>query len=302
MANTYKNIVITPNTGSTIGDPAIVFSGGDTNTNTNIILTVYPTSNGTLSFDGSAGQLFSIENDLSNTVFSVNDISGIPLILANVVTQQVAIAPIYSNVAIGTFSTTYKLEVNGSANIGSPVFIVAGSNVTSKLSNTRQLLASYVANNSSTISSTNIFNGYQDYEIIVNNLVPTVNGSILELQWYANAGYQSSGYITYSRASQSGTDTYTSPTTYIDLSGGARCSNTVKIGTMSSIILTSAHNTNTAKQHIFNSSGLDANTSTAFIVTGGGYLNLVGANVTGFQLFMSSGNILTGNVKVYGTS
>ena len=38
-------------------------------------------NNGTLSFEGSAGQLFSITNQLSSgSIFSVNDISGIPSI------------------------------------------------------------------------------------------------------------------------------------------------------------------------------------------------------------------------------
>ena len=81
MANTYKNIVITPNR-DTIANivPSIQFSGGDITSNTDITLKVYTTSNGTLSFEGSAGQLFSITNDLGNSIFSVNDVSGIPAI------------------------------------------------------------------------------------------------------------------------------------------------------------------------------------------------------------------------------
>lgn len=38
---------------------------------------------GTLSWSGVAGQLFSITDSLTGTIFSVNDISGIPLITAN---------------------------------------------------------------------------------------------------------------------------------------------------------------------------------------------------------------------------
>lgn len=83
MANTYKNIVITPNTGSATGDPTVVFSGGNTTVNTDITLRVYPESGGTLSFEGSAGQLFSITNDLTGSIFSVNDVSGVPLIDVN---------------------------------------------------------------------------------------------------------------------------------------------------------------------------------------------------------------------------
>jgi hypothetical protein len=81
MANLDKNIVITPNVGSTTTDPQIVFSGANASLGPqNITLRAYPTSNGTLSFEGSAGQLFSITNSLTGTIFSVNDVSGIPSI------------------------------------------------------------------------------------------------------------------------------------------------------------------------------------------------------------------------------
>jgi hypothetical protein len=81
MAHSDKNIVITPSIGSTSTDPRIVFSGADATLGPqNITLRAYPTSSGTLSFEGSAGQLFSITNSLTGTIFSVNDVSGIPSI------------------------------------------------------------------------------------------------------------------------------------------------------------------------------------------------------------------------------
>lgn len=120
MANTYKNIVITPNTASSTGDPTIAFSGGSSVANTDIYLRTYTDSNGTLSFEGSAGQLFSISNDLSKTIFSVNDVSGIPLAEINVSSKQITFGQFYGNVGIGTAasnSSSYKLDVAGSANI-----------------------------------------------------------------------------------------------------------------------------------------------------------------------------------------
>ena len=99
MATSYKNILITPNIGNT-SDPKIAFSGGNTSANTDITLYVYPDSNGTISFEGNAGQLFSITNDLSNNLFGVNDVSGIPYIevYAN---GFVSVAPFGGNVTIG---------------------------------------------------------------------------------------------------------------------------------------------------------------------------------------------------------
>lgn len=79
MANTYKNIVVTPARSSDTIDPKIVLSGANTTTNTDITITVTPASNGTVSFSGSVGSLLTITNDLSNVVSGVYDISGIPL-------------------------------------------------------------------------------------------------------------------------------------------------------------------------------------------------------------------------------
>ena len=80
MPNADKNIIITPNIGSTSADPKVQFVGANAATSATISLNVYPTNNGTLSFEASAGQLFSISNSFTGTIFSVNDISGIPSI------------------------------------------------------------------------------------------------------------------------------------------------------------------------------------------------------------------------------
>lgn len=111
MAHSDKNIVITPNVGSTTADPRMVFSGADAATGPqNITVQVYPTNSGTLSFEGSAGQLFSITNSLSGSIFSVNDVSGIPSIEV-LDTGEVRIAQYSGNVGIGTASPAAKLDV-----------------------------------------------------------------------------------------------------------------------------------------------------------------------------------------------
>lgn len=79
MANSYKDIIITPNRSNT-ADPKIEFRGANSSVNTSISIYTYPTSNGTISFEGAAGQLFSITNDLTGSIYSVNDVSGIPSI------------------------------------------------------------------------------------------------------------------------------------------------------------------------------------------------------------------------------
>lgn len=81
MAYSEQNIIIQPNVGVANTVPEIDFISADASSNAKTIsLKVYPTSNGTISFEGNTGQLFSIVDSMSGTLFSVNDISGIPSI------------------------------------------------------------------------------------------------------------------------------------------------------------------------------------------------------------------------------
>ena len=128
MANSDKNIVITPNIGAA-SDPKIVFSGADAATAAqNITLTAYPTNGGTLSFDGSTGQLFSVTNSMSGTIFSANDVSGIPSIEV-LDTGLVKIAQYSGNLLLGSGTDTglAKLQVAGnirvSTNATNPIHI-----------------------------------------------------------------------------------------------------------------------------------------------------------------------------------
>ena len=86
MAVTDRNIVITPNR-TAVGSvqPKIVFTGADSNIGDSSAITLFanPDNSGTLSFSGTAGQLFSITNSLTGTIFSVNDVSGIPSLSIN---------------------------------------------------------------------------------------------------------------------------------------------------------------------------------------------------------------------------
>jgi len=70
---------------------------------------------GALSFTGSAGQLLSITNSFTGTIFSVNDVSGIPSIEV-LDTGVVKIGQYSGNVLVGTGvdNGLNKLQVNGS--------------------------------------------------------------------------------------------------------------------------------------------------------------------------------------------
>ena len=110
MANSDKNILITPNVSAATGTyPTIKFTGSG---NTPITLSVL--DDNSLSFTGSAGQLFSITNSLSGTIFSVNDVSGIPQIDV-FDTGLLRLVPYGGNVAIGTASSSVRLTVKSTS-------------------------------------------------------------------------------------------------------------------------------------------------------------------------------------------
>lgn len=109
MANSDKDILITPNTGQA-SEPTIQFTGAGNNTVTLRVL-----DDGTISIEGSSGQLFSVTDSLSGTIFSVNDVSGIPSIEVDD-NGTVRIAEFGGNVLMGTNidNGVDKLQVNGS--------------------------------------------------------------------------------------------------------------------------------------------------------------------------------------------
>lgn len=119
MANSDKNILITTNKGQS-AQPTMQFTGADnTPMNINVL------DDGTLSFSGTGGQLFAVTNDLSGTIFSVNDITGVPSFEVDD-TGAVRIAA-YSNTAatpvlVGRNSpvagVTASLQIEGGLRVG----------------------------------------------------------------------------------------------------------------------------------------------------------------------------------------
>lgn len=77
MADSHKNIVIHPKTGST-DQPRIDFTGADNNT-----LQAFILDSGGVSFESASGQLFSVDHNTGGDLFVASDASGIPSIRVN---------------------------------------------------------------------------------------------------------------------------------------------------------------------------------------------------------------------------
>jgi hypothetical protein len=120
MANSDKNILITPHVGG-VTQPNIVFTGQGNDPITLRVLDGVTgtgiTAGGALSFEGSAGQLFSIVNRLgTGSIFSVNDISGIPSIDVDA-SGRIIFAGFTGNVGVGATLPSEKLEVFGNLRV-----------------------------------------------------------------------------------------------------------------------------------------------------------------------------------------
>jgi hypothetical protein len=121
VAGSANQIVYKNSSNSPVGSDSFQYLGSSSGIGTVGIGTVidivhYDTqNNGTLSFEGSAGQLFSITNNLtSGSIFSVNDVSGIPSIDVDA-DGTIQLAPFGATeyVGIGTTNPSEKLHVNG---------------------------------------------------------------------------------------------------------------------------------------------------------------------------------------------
>jgi hypothetical protein len=141
---------------------------------------------GSLSFEGSAGQLFSITNNLgTGSIFSVNDISGIPSIDVDA-NGKIVLAGFTGNVGVGETLPSEKLDVLGNLKVSGDyigrivrsingitgaVGLSAGSNVTITQSG-----------NTLTIASTASGGGGTSYAFYQGSTAPT--GFSAGDRWY----------------------------------------------------------------------------------------------------------------------
>jgi len=180
MADSDKNILITPNT-SAAADPKIVFSSGATSGDPITLSTVDDGTTSTLRFEGSAGQLFSISNDMSGTIFSVGDVSGVPSIEADA-TGDVRIAEFGGNVQIGNSS--------GNVTMPSTLSVLGGSG------GDLSVFGSIASTTSSSAFSVNVTTGKMH---LVDDSEPAIYLDTTDLnhQWQLFNSYGNIGLVHY---------------------------------------------------------------------------------------------------------
>ena len=164
--------------------PSIMFVGQNNNPITLSVL-----ADNTLSFEGSSGQLFSINNNLSSgTIFSVNDISGIPILRANA-NGTLSLGEFSGSVGVGLSLPSYKFHVNGSSGFGGTVFISGNTFIASSTTSTSTSTGALVVSGGVGIggslyvaSPSNISNVILNNGVITGNLTGTATTSTYSIQ------------------------------------------------------------------------------------------------------------------------
>ena len=117
MADADKNIRITTNKNKPAGNfPTIVFTGSSAGSS---VVRLEVLDDNTISFASNEGQIFSLDSNLTvGTIWSVNDVSGIPQLRSSA-GGTVVIADYGGTVGIGESNPLHKLSVRGALAIGS---------------------------------------------------------------------------------------------------------------------------------------------------------------------------------------
>jgi hypothetical protein len=164
MAYSNRNILITPNIGSSTNEPVVAYQGGSASSSATLFTRVLDA--GVLSFEATAGQVHTVGDGMTGNFFFVNDISGIPSITVNS-SGLIQLANYQGYVTLGnntpsTSTGTGALQVlggvgiSGNLNIGgsfalSANLAVGGAGSTYGLSvNTTTNVAAFLTTNSAT--------------------------------------------------------------------------------------------------------------------------------------------------------
>jgi hypothetical protein len=161
MALSDRDIIITPNRGAS-SEPIITLRGADAASSATMVMRVINSSTvSTLSFEGTTGQLFAVSDTFAGTIFSVNDVSGIPSIEV-IDNGDIKLAEWNGKVRIGgannnenaTSTSTGELQVVGGVGVSRDVFVGGGMTVVGTLN--AAVIAGSISNATNATNAANV--------------------------------------------------------------------------------------------------------------------------------------------------
>jgi hypothetical protein len=210
------------------------------------------------------------------------------------------------DIAFDSYNNQLRIFENGGGFRGFYLDVSAGANSAAtqilheNVSGIRKLIAEWTANNSASLSDTNILNqGYTSYEIEFLNILPATNGALAALRPYISGAYQS-GASYYSSGIIPSNYFWYNNLTYIGLSWTGGVLNTAADGGLNGSIRVSGTSLTASYKHFYGTLSAKNNGSSVVvpIVVSGYYPST--AAVTGFQFLFTSGNITSGTIRIYG--
>ena len=195
--------------------------------------------------------------------------------------------------ASGTLLT--RTTVQGSSNSGSAISATSGAVVyiTALASDVGAsaltLLAVLTPSGVATVDdTTHITSTYDDYMIVLENVVPVTSGANLWLRFSTNGGssYATSGY------DQGGA------IAALQLSG--TCASTASGGVSGEICLFNLNSTTAQRLAIWQTAYSDSGGGGMLTNSSGGAFTTTGAAINAIRLMFSTGNIASGKIKIYG--
>lgn len=213
----------------------------------------------------------------SGTLTLQENASGVPSWASVAGTGTVTNAVIAAGAGVSVTGTC-TITTTGTCTVAAPQYV---------------LLNTLTASSSATLSDTTSLTAtYSSYEIILENLVPSVT-SVLELQLQVSGTFQTTSYSGSTTGFCGGAVVTTnSPTTYIPLSFGS-----VSANYTGKILIATPSSAATSKLVSGTAAHINSTACSEFI---GGYYTGSTVAVTGFQVLFASGNITSGAIKIYG--
>lgn len=172
----------------------------------------------------------------------------------------------------------------------------------------KRLLSVQTASSSATLADTAVFTAtYTQYEIVLENIRCATDGVDLRMEFYTGGAYPAANYTTFNLLGTSGGALNTGATglAYMSLYGytNNKMDNAAAASYNGRLYLIDPANTSYNKKisGFFSAEDNGAANSVDPGIVGGKYYGTTAA-VTGLKIFMSSGNIATGTMKIYGLS